>query len=225
MRAAGHPTIAVTGHPGSPMAAAADEVLHAPLAAERAIVMTRSFLAMSTLLMRVAGRLAPDPAFARDLDALPGAWPTTGPAVEHALGLAATNPSRVVVLGGGPAAGVADEAVLKLTETSQVPANAWEPWEFRHGPISVSEPGMLVVGILGGRAADAEGRVLTESAALGAATWALGPDGPGAGLGPIARLPLQLVPLQALALALAVRRGRDPERPRHLGQVVVLDEG
>ena len=84
-----------------------------------------------------------------------------------------------MVLGGGAAFGLANEVVLKLTETSQVPASAFDPLEFRHGPISVCEPGMLVVGILGGAAEAAERRVLEESAALGATTWMLGPDGPG----------------------------------------------
>ena len=224
MTSAGHPTWSVTGHPDSPMARASDLALVSPLAAERSIVMTRSFGSMTALLLRLAARLARDPRFAADLDALPAAWGSTSAGVERALAIAATNPTRVVVIGGGAAVGLGNEAVLKLTETSQVPANHWEPYEFRPGPTSVCEPGMLVGGILGGEAAAAEGRVLDEAAALGAATWALGPGDPGAGLGPIARLPLQLVPLQALALALALRRGRDPEAPRHLAQVVVLDE-
>ena len=105
-----------------------------------------------------------------------------------------------------------------------MPAAAFHPLEFRHGPMSVCEPGMLVVGLLGGDAEAAERRVIEESAALGATTWILGPDGPGAGLGPIARLPLALYALQALALGIAVARGRDPEQPRHLEQVVVIDE-
>jgi glutamine---fructose-6-phosphate transaminase (isomerizing) len=224
MAAAGHPTWSVTGHPDSPMARASHLVLVSPLAAERSIVMTRSFGSMSALLLRLAARLASDAGFARDLDALPDAWGSTAAAVDRAIELAATNPSRVVVIGGGAAAGLGMEAVLKLTETSQVPANHWEPYEFRHGPRSACEPGMLVVGILGGAAADAEGRVLREAAALGASTWALGPGDPGADLGAIARLPLQLYPLQALALTLALRRGRDPEAPRHLTQVVELSE-
>ncbi len=82
---------------------------------------------------------------------------------------------------------------------------------------------MIVVGIVGGDSEEDERRVVDESAALGATTWVLGPDGPAADLDEIARLPLELHVLQALALGIAVRRGRDPESPRHLGQVVVLD--
>lgn len=215
--------LAVTCRPGSPMADLADGVLAVPEGDEQAVVMTRSFVAQATLLMRLGTRLGA-PGFARDLDRLPDHWAETAPFVERAFELALTDPTRVVVLGGGAAFGIANEAVLKLTETSQVPASAFHPLEFRHGPISVCEPGMLVVGILGGAAASAERKVIDEAAALGATTWLLGPDGPGADLDEIARLPLVLHVLQALALGVAVRRGRDPEAPRHLGQVVVIAE-
>jgi glucosamine--fructose-6-phosphate aminotransferase (isomerizing) len=225
------PAFAVTCRPGSPMALAADEVLGVPEADEAAIVMTRSFCALATLLMRlgatvVAKRSDPplDDRFAADLDAMPARWSEVEPHIDRALELALAEPSRVVVLGGGAAHGVAEEAVLKLTETSQVPASAFHPLEFRHGPISVCEPGVLVVGVVGDDAEAAERRVLEESAALGATTWVLGREGPGADLDEIARLPLVLHALQALALGVAIRRGRDPEAPRHLGQVVVIEE-
>jgi hypothetical protein len=41
---------------------------------------------------------------------------------------------------------------------------------------------------------------------------------------PWARLPLLVYPAQALALTLALVRGSDPAVPRHLGQVVILDQ-
>jgi glucosamine--fructose-6-phosphate aminotransferase (isomerizing) len=222
-RARGQYTLAVTCRPHSPMAKLADEVLAVPEGDEEAIVMTRSFASQTALLMRLGTRLG-DPGFARDLDAIPSHWVETEPFVEQAFELAAMNPSRVVVLGGGAAFGLANEAVLKMTETSQVPASAFHPLEFRHGPMSVCEPGMLVVGVLGGAAEADERRVVEESAALGATTWVLGPDGPGSSLGEIARLPLALYALQALALGIAVRRGLDPEHPRHLEQVVVIGD-
>jgi glucosamine--fructose-6-phosphate aminotransferase (isomerizing) len=214
-------TLAITCRPGSPMASMADFTLAVPEADEKAIVMTRSFGAMSTLLMRLGTRLG-DPTFAADLDALPDHWSETAPYIDQAIELASMNPSRVVVLGGGAAYGLANEAVLKLTETSQIAASAYHPLEFRHGPISIIEPGVLVVGLLGRRAGVQERRVIDETAALGATTWTMGPDGPGASIRGIARLPLALYPLQALALGVAVRRGRDPEQPRHLNQVVVI---
>lgn len=219
----GQYTLAITCRPDSPMASLADAVLAVPEGDEEAIVMTRSFVSQTSLLMRLGTRLG-DAKFAADLDAIPGRWAETEPHVERAFELALANPSRVVVLGGGGAFGIANEAVLKLTETSQVPAAAFHPLEFRHGPISVCEPGMLLIAVLGGEAAPEERRVVDESAALGATTWVLGPDGPGADLDETARLPLILYVLQALALSLAIRRGRDPEEPRHLDQVVVIED-
>lgn len=222
-KARGQYTLAVTCRPASPMARLADQVLAVPEGDEEAIVMTRSFVSQAALLMRLGARVG-DPAFARDLDDLPSCWHETEPFVERAFELAALSPSRVVVLGGGAAFGLANEAVLKMTETSQVPASAFHPLEFRHGPMSVCEPGVLVIGIVGGESEAAERRVVEESAELGASTWLLGSDGPGADLGHIARLPLVLYPLQALALGIAVERGLDPERPRHLEQVVVIED-
>jgi glutamine---fructose-6-phosphate transaminase (isomerizing) len=221
-RKAGHPTLAITCRGGSPMAVSADATLTSPLGDEVSIVMTRSFASMLALLLRLAARLAPDPALGSDLDRLADHWPETQVGIARALELAASGPTRVVVLGGGAALGLANEAVLKLTEMGQVPASAFEPLEFRHGPISVCEPGMLVVGLLGGPSEAVEARVLDESAALGATIWSLGADGPAPELHPIARLPLLLHPLQALALGVALQRGCDPDRPRHLSQVVVL---
>lgn len=220
-RARGQWTMAVTCRPEAPMAGLADAALAVPEADEDAIVMTRSFAALATLLMRLGARLG-DAVFAADLDAMPARWPELAPWVDRAFVLAAAGPSRLVVLGGGAAYGLANEAVLKATETGQLPASAFHPFEFRHGPISVCEPGVLVVGILGGEHEAAERRVLDESAALGATVLALGSEGPAADLGEMARLPLVLHVLQALAFGIAVGRGRDLEAPRHLGHVVVI---
>ncbi len=222
-RARGQYTIAVTCRPEAPMADLADVALVVPEAYDEAIVMTRSFVAQASLIVRLGARLA-DEAFAADLDAMPAHWAETAPFIDRAYELAATGPSRLVVLGAGAAFGVANEAVLKITETGQVPASAFHPLEFRHGPISVCEPGVIVAGVLGGATEAAERRVIDEAAALGATPFVLGPDGPGAQLHPIARLPLAMHVLQALAFGAAVGRGLDLEHPRHLEQVVVIED-
>ena len=60
MRAAGHPTVAVTCRGNSPLAARAQRVLVSPAGNESAIVMTRSFASMLALLLRVIAGTAPD---------------------------------------------------------------------------------------------------------------------------------------------------------------------
>jgi glucosamine--fructose-6-phosphate aminotransferase (isomerizing) len=235
MRALGHPTIAVTCRPASPLAKLADVTLVSPVGDEQGIVMTRSFASMLALLLRLVASVAGDDVLAADLDALPDHWSEATDAAATGARLGATDWSRVVILGGGAAAAIATEWGLKLTETSQVPTLACEPLEFRHGPISVCEPGVLVVGLIGGAGAGDEIRVIEESARLGASTWVLARDRTeagathgevsliGGGLGATARLPLLLHPAHALAFRLAMTRGRDPDEPRHLGQVVIID--
>jgi glucosamine--fructose-6-phosphate aminotransferase (isomerizing) len=234
MGAAGHPTIAVTCRAGSPLAALADVTLVSPAGDETAIVMTRSFASMLALLLTLVATVGRDAALAADLTGASRRWPEAVAAATVGRRLGATHWSRIVVLGGGPAFGIAVEWGLKLTETSQVPTSAFEPLEFRHGPISVCEPGMLVVGLVGGAGAGEEVSVVAEAARLGAETWLIARDEDeargatgevsmiGAGLDPLARLPLLVHPAHALALSLALTRGRDPDAPRHLGQVVIL---
>ena len=234
MRDAGHPTIAVTCRAASPLAAAADVTLVSAEGDEDAIVMTRSFASMLALLLSVVASAGGDGALAADLDRLPVRFPEAAAAAATGRRLGATPWSRIVILGGGPAYGIAAEWGLKLTETSQIATMAHEPFEFRHGPISVCEPGMLVIGLVGGPGAAEETAVVEEAARLGAATWLLARDRDeaagatgevsliGGGLVPAARLPLLLHPAHALASALALTRGTDPDAPRHLGQVVIL---
>jgi glucosamine--fructose-6-phosphate aminotransferase (isomerizing) len=234
MRVAGHPTIAITCRPGSPLAALADVTLVSPAGDEAAIVMTRSFASMLALLLRLVADVAGEAGLVADFDRAGERWPEAVAAADIGRHLGRSDWSRIVVLGGGPAFGIAAEWGLKLTETSQVATSAFEPLEFRHGPISVCEPGMLVVGLIGGAGADEELAVVEEAAGLGATTWLLARDEDesrgasghvsliGGGLDPLARLPLLVHPAHALALSLALTRGADPDAPRHLGQVVIL---
>jgi glucosamine--fructose-6-phosphate aminotransferase (isomerizing) len=230
----GHPTIAVTCRATSPMAARADVSLVSPAGDERAIVMTRSFASMLALLLRLVADVAGDAGLAADLDALPAHWAEASAGATVGQRLGTTDWSRIVILAGGAALPVAIEWGLKLTEITQVPILTGEPLEFRHGPISVCEPGMLVVALLGGPGTADELRVVAETAALGASTWVIAQDEPvgeatgetsliGRGLRPSARLPLLVHAGHALAFSLAATRGLDADQPRHLAQVVILD--
>jgi glutamine---fructose-6-phosphate transaminase (isomerizing) len=235
MRDAGHPTIAVTCRGDSPLARTADVALVSPAGDEAAIVMTRSFASMLALLLRLVASAAGDDRLRTDLGEAPRRWGEATAAAAVGRRLGATDWGRVVILGGGPALGIAAEWGLKLTETSQVATAAYEPLEFRHGPISLCEPGMLVIGLVGGPGAQDEVAVVDEAAGLGATTWLIARDAAeaegtggqvsliGGGLHALARLPLLVHPAHALALSLALTRGRDPDAPRHLGQVVILD--
>jgi glucosamine--fructose-6-phosphate aminotransferase (isomerizing) len=150
VRVLGHPTIAVTCRADSPLAGRTDVTLVSPAGDEEAIVMTRSFASMLALLIGVVASVGRDDGLEADLGRAADCWPGVAAAAAVGRRLGTTDWSRVVVLGGGAAAGIAAEWGLKLTETSQVPTSTYEPLEFRHGPISVCEPGVLVVGLVGG---------------------------------------------------------------------------
>lgn len=110
-------------------------------------------------------------------------------------------------LGSGWTVGLADEAALKLREAAQAWTESYPAMEFRHGPISVVDRRSLVWvfgSVPDGLAADV--------AATGARLIHR------VGIDPLA----QLVEAQLLAVAVAQRRGLDPDRPRHLTRSIVL---
>lgn len=131
---------------------------------------------------------------------------------------------RYFYLGSGPRYGVAAEAMLKMKEMSLTSSEAFHTLEFRHGPKSMIDDETVVVGLLSETGYSAEMAVLQEMKALGATTLSIGsmPEADYAlpqGNTPLAyTLPL----LQWMAYQRAVSKGLDPDRPRHLEQVVRL---
>jgi fructoselysine-6-P-deglycase FrlB-like protein len=113
-------------------------------------------------------------------------------------------------LGTGWTVGLANEAALKLREASGSWAESYPAMEFRHGPISVVAE-HSAVWFFG-----APPPGLTEEiAATGAAV------AHAAEVDPMA----QLIGAQRLAVALAERKGLDPDAPRNLTRSIVLSDG
>jgi fructoselysine-6-P-deglycase FrlB-like protein len=110
-------------------------------------------------------------------------------------------------LGQGWAHGIAREAALKMREAAQRWTESYPQMEYRHGPISIAEPGR-VVWVFG----DPVAGLLDDVAATGATVVCDDLD-------PVA----DLVRAQRLAVLLAKGLGLDPDRPRHLTRSVVLE--
>ncbi len=109
-------------------------------------------------------------------------------------------------VGQGWAHGLAREAALKMREAAQLWTEAYPQMEYRHGPISIAEPGR-VVWVFG----DPVPGLLDDVLATGATVV----NDP---LDPMA----DLLRVQRLAVDIADGRGLDPDRPRHLTRSVVL---
>ncbi len=191
---AGVKTTAITADPGSPLRQEAGAVVLLDFSAERSVVSSR-FITSTIVLLRAH--------LGEDLRALPDA---AARELARPLPPGLADHSEFTFLGLGWAAAVADEAALKLREASRTWAESYPAMEYRHGPISVSDES-TVVWALGAVPAD----LLADARRTGATVITSDAD-------PLAGL----IGAQRLAVALAERKGIDPDQPRGLSRSVIL---
>jgi fructoselysine-6-P-deglycase FrlB-like protein len=180
-----------------PISEVSDETVVLDFADEESVVQT-VFATTTLMLLRASLGEDIDPVVAQAeqvLQAAPGAGVPRG--------------GQYTFLGQGWAHGIAREAALKMREAAQLWTESYPQMEYRHGPISIAEPGR-VVWVVG----DPVPGLLDDVAATGATLVCDRLD-------PVA----DLVRAQRLAVLLADRLGLDPDRPRHLTRSVVLGAG
>ncbi len=135
----------------------------------------------------------------------------------------------MVTTGRGYAYPTARETALKLMETSYLPALAFSGADLLHGPLAMTDPDVPVLAVVGsgpgGQAMTRGGRPARPSAGP---TWSrsappTSPARPGGwpcrGSTSATSPLLDILPLQRLALVLALARGEDPDAPRGLKKV------
>ncbi|MGY4721677.1 SIS domain-containing protein [Naumannella huperziae] len=191
------PTVVLLGDVEQPAAAAADEVIDLSFADERSVVQTR-FATTALVLLRAwldaeGSAALPEAARAALSEPIPDELPAT---------------EQITFLGTGWTYGLANEAALKFRETSSSWAESYPAMDYRHGPISIAEPGR-VVWMFGTPPAG-----LAEDVAATGATFRAGERDPLA----------DLVVAQRVAVARARHLGLDPDRPRSLTRSIILDE-
>ncbi|MGK5443302.1 SIS domain-containing protein [Micromonospora sp. URMC 105] len=232
-RAAGALTLAVTNAPGSPLAEAAELSVDIAAGHERAVAATKTYTAeLLALLMLVEGVRAGDgvlPAEERAaLDALPElAERTLADPTPAQLAPRYRFAGQLVTTGRGYAYPTAREAALKLMETSYLPALAFSGADLLHGPLAMTDPDVPVLAVVGsGPGGRSMGEVLPRlgerradvvvvgSAEVEGATRMAVPE-VDERYAPL----LDILPLQRLALSLALARGEDPDAPRGLKKV------
>jgi glucosamine--fructose-6-phosphate aminotransferase (isomerizing) len=229
-----HP-ITIQCAPDAPLAQRAGLNIVTSRGAERSVVQTRSFTSMFVAAVALNARWARRADLADAFRRLPQAGERVlqraravardwGPRLEF---------DRLYFLGSGTRYGLACEASLKMKEMTLSHTEPFHFLEFRHGPKSMVNDTTLVVGLISDETAVHEVRILREAAALGAQVYVLGEHAERIGAGPAvsfasglaaeARDVLYLPPLQLLAYERAMAKGLDPDRPRHLDAVVVMD--
>lgn len=189
------PTIAICAVAGTEVAHSADERVILEFADEESVVQTRFATCVLALF-----RACLDEDVARLADA-----------AEDVLGEPLTDEirevDRFVFLGTGWGVGLAYEAALKVREAAGAFSEAYAAMEYRHGPLSATTEGTLVWAL-----GPVEPGVLTSAIAAGGSVVDSGRDAM-----------VELVNVQRAAVALAVDRGLDPDRPRHLSRSVILE--
>lgn len=223
----------ITCYPNSPLAKASDLVFPAEAAKEESVAQTRSFASMLLLAQMMAATLGgEDTAVAHQL-------PTLGQdLIQQTQDLITTiaqrnDINRLYFLSSGPQYGIANEAMLKMTEMSLSHSGAFHFMEFRHGPMSMANENALVVGLLSPQTHVHEAPVLQEMGQLGAHTLALNPTNNVMSTTWHIQLPtdlpawllplLYLPPLQLLAYHRSMGKGLNPDNPRNLTAVVYLE--
>ncbi|MFI8423807.1 SIS domain-containing protein [Streptomyces sp. NPDC085479] len=191
------PTLVLTGVADSPAARRAGQVVDLSFADERSVVQTRfATTALQLLRAGLGTDLAPSVADAEL-------------ALYEPLPTAWERRGQFTFLGTGWTVGLAEEAALKLREVARVWTESYPAMEYRHGPIGVSDRSSLVW-CLGPVPAGLREEVESTGALFTADA-----------VDPVAAL----VRAQRLAVALAARRGLNPDRPRHKSRSVILAGG
>jgi glucosamine--fructose-6-phosphate aminotransferase (isomerizing) len=140
-----------------------------------------------------------------------------------------------VFLGQGAFHGIAREAALKVMEMSCSYSQFFHTLEFRHGPKAIVSPATCLMFFLSDSGQQAEAEVLAEMKELGGTTIAVC-NRATAAIRASANLTLELhggselaglapfvVPGQLLGLFAGIKKGLNPDQPKNLTRVVVLD--
>ena len=232
------PTLGVTCASGSPLEEECDRTILISAADEKSTVMTRSFTSMLLALQHLAGCKTPEKSFPASLEAMadhfslqirPLAGRIEAFVDEHAF-------ADYVFLGQGPFHGIAREASLKVTEMSCSYSQVYHTLEFRHGPKAIVGPDTCLTFFLSESGDQAETEVLSEMKELGGVTIAICNHASDAvrrssnfvfelGLAApeLATLAPLVVPAQLLGFYTGIKKGLNPDHPRNLTRVVLLD--
>ncbi|APV50398.1 iron dicitrate transport regulator FecR [Betaproteobacteria bacterium GR16-43] len=223
---AGALVVALVNAEGSPLSEVADYALPLCAGPETSVAATKSYIASLAAIVHLVATWAGDDLLLDSLAAAPEqlrrSWDLDWTAAVPKLAAA----SNLFVVGRGVGLGIAQEAALKLKETSGLHAEAFSSAEVRHGPQALLKenfPALLF-------AQNDEARAGIETlasdlAGRGVDVMIAGASAQGATVLPSiaahpAIQPLLLVQsFYRLANAVSVARGLDPDHPPHLRKV------
>lgn len=230
------PTIGITCEAASELETICERTIVLTDCKEKSTVMTSSFTSMLLSLQYLASRLHGNSAFIAELHGMVEQFSPRIPALAESIEafLKGRSFEDFVFLGQGALHGVAREAALKVMEMSCSYSQAFHTLEFRHGPKAIVGPETCLTFFLSEVGHQAESEVLTEMKELGGTTICISAQATKASE-PVSDLMLEMggqglawlapyaVPGQLLGLFAGLAKGLNPDRPKNLTRVVVLD--
>ena len=231
-------TLGVTCAQDSELRKICAQTIALPQADERSVVMTRSFSTMLLALLHLASSDDRPGGYSSIVDRLAVALASRirlfSERLESFVGRHTF--ADYIFLGQGPFYPIAREAALKITEMSYSYAQAYHTLEFRHGPKSIAAPETSINFFLSESGRQAESEVLAEMKELGATILAVCNRASDlvrdncdlvfeieAEVPELALAAPFIVPAQLLGLHTGIVKGFNPDEPRNLTRVVILD--
>ena len=226
-RAGGALTVAVTNDAASPLAEASDQVLDIQAGPELSVAATKTFVTSAVAGLALIAEWHGDAELKAAIANLPGHLEKAARVDWSGLGGRLAHAASLYTLGRGPSYAMSGEAALKFKETCQIHAENYSSAEVLHGPVSIVSQNFPVLAFAAADAAeDAVIEVADAIAGKGATVFVTSDRAEKARQLPVVRTdhpltdPLALiVSFYAMVEEVAVARGIDPDRPRHLNKV------
>lgn len=232
------PTLGITCAKDSELAKACQSTIAIPSADEQSMVMTRSFTSMLLALIELAASQSNAGSFSSAIEAIAGVLSVKIESFNAQIEefVAKHTFADYIYLAQGPFFAIAREAALKMTEMSCSYAQSYHTLEFRHGPKSIVAPQACLTFFLSESGMDDESEVLVEMKELGGTIIAIcnrvsdavraasdlvfeiEADAP-----ELALLAPFIVPAQLFGCHTGVKKGFNPDEPKNLSRVVILD--
>ena len=232
------PTIGITCAENSELEQECDLSMVLRAADEKSTVMTRSFTSMLLCLQVLAACRAGKPQFIDSLVGMAKQFASQLPTVAERMRTFVHQHeiADYIFLGQGAFHGIAREAALKVMEMSCSYSQFFHALEFRHGPKAIVSPVTCLTFALSETGKEAEGEVLSEMKELGAIIVAICNRANeqirrAADLliemdfraEEIALLAPSVVPCQMMGFFTGLQKGLNPDQPKNLTRVVILD--
>jgi glucosamine--fructose-6-phosphate aminotransferase (isomerizing) len=236
---------------GATLARESDAVIYTHAGPEVAVASTKALTAqivagymLALVLAEARGAMAEDArlALGRELLQLPASVSEVLANIDQAsaLGTAHANAKSVLFLGRNVGYPIAMEGALKLKEIAYIHAEGFAAGELKHGPIALIEEGQPVIVIVPSPndVDSLHPKVVSniqEIRARGAKVIAIAEDGDSTVAAyaesvifvpktdSIMAAVLDVIPLQAFALALSTAKGLDVDQPRNLAKSVTVE--